>query len=625
VRQSVELTSPAVIPGSMAAVGHPSALTAQLLEAALSRLAPQTSSTQKDLIVVSTASLSDENENSTFGAHDEGDSLTKGTNVPRHGVHARVPRLTLSAFRRPENTVRLTGADPLRRLEDDYDLHAPGCGVLGHGSFSTVRLAASRSSPGLHVAVKSIAKVDALRSRRLRSASDRGMDEWDILRTMRNHPHIIHLYDVYETNEEIHLVTEYCAGGELFDAIQRRHNRGAHGSRRGHYSEYQASRIMMQLLSAVSDLHALDIVHRDIKPENIVLVDPLHHDDDDTAIKVKLCDFGVARSIFRNSRSIMTLAVTPSENRDSNESPRDELSPLTPARARAFSMLGSNYYVAPEICYGSPYDPAVDVYSLGVTLYILLCGLPPVFADDANEEDSRHVIFPEAYWHGTSESAKSLLLKMLDPEPSSRITASEALRDAWVLQSDSPVSSRQRGSQVRSSLSPVRRGSMRRSSLLSLVVDPSSSMTTRATNLALVRSRLYQYKLSPSYCDDESIIECDAPVTDDAGSKRTGDNGCIVNGAGPGCLRKRARVSSGMQGALALHMRSASVTGASLALADLYSGASLAVPLAGDSCHTLPPDGTNDSNSFRGSPPPILAASAPSLSLSQSFPTPLSV
>ena len=323
--------------------------------------------------------------------------------------------LTLSAFRRP--SVRLTHADPDRKLEEYYEMRQNGLsGVLGHGAFSTVRMAVRREDQ-LPVAIKSIAKHEALRARRLR-VGRHSMEEWDILKKMRNHPFIINLMEVFETEEEIMLVLEYCEGGELFNAIQRRRNK-KQAMRRGQYTEMQAAVITSQILKALADLHAAGIVHRDVKPENILLTDT----NDDNRIRVKLCDFGMARSLREEPSETEETAMD--EGGKSCES-----SPSTPGRSRAYSIIGSNYYAAPEISYGNPYDTAVDIYSLGVTLYILLCGFPPCFSGPNSEE----VIFPNSYWTDVSQDAKDLVKKMLHHNPLERITAREALRDKWVWQ-----------------------------------------------------------------------------------------------------------------------------------------------------------------------------------------------
>jgi serine/threonine protein kinase len=365
----------------------------------------------------------------------------------RRGDSIWKPRgLTLSAYRRPEHTIRLTHSDPSRRLESEYDLHGAGAsGVLGHGAFSTVRLARRRSD-GLRVAVKSIAKHEALRSRRLRRVDRAGesskkyyLEEWEILRRLQNHPYIVTLLDIFETEEEIQLVTEYCPGGELFDAIQRS-QRGCRP--KGSRWEQQAAHITSQILEALSSLHALGIVHRDVKPENILLARPLHQDD---SVHVKLCDFGVARPLLPDEEDDEVPGTAACVLSDG------EASPLTPgSRSRSFSTVGTDYYAAPELTYGNSYDTAVDIYSLGVTLYILLCGFPPVFGnagaatlfftqenDDDDDDDSDpdtydEVLFPDAYWNDISVSAKSLLRRMLHPEPSLRISAAEAQQDPWI-------------------------------------------------------------------------------------------------------------------------------------------------------------------------------------------------
>jgi serine/threonine protein kinase len=312
-------------------------------------------------------------------------------------------RLTLSAFRRPEQTIRLTNSDPGRKLALEYDLQAPCCGVLGHGAFSTVR-SAIRRRDGLRVAIKSIAKHEALRSRRLRYGGRSYLEEWEILRRFQDHPNVITLLDVLESDEEIQIVTEYCKGGELFDAIQRRRSRNS-PKRQGQYSESEAAVITSQILSALVALHDNNIVHRDVKPENIVLAN-----DDDQELRVKLCDFGVARPLVPLNGETDFLDADNSTN-------------TTP---------GTDYYAAPELDVGGTYNAAVDIYSLGVVLYILLCGFPPVFSGD----DADEVMFPKLYWTDVSIDAKNLLRRMLESDASERITARDALKNKWIVESN---------------------------------------------------------------------------------------------------------------------------------------------------------------------------------------------
>lgn len=318
-------------------------------------------------------------------------------------------KLTLSAYRKPEETVRLTECDASRLLENEYNLRAPGCRIIGHGAFSTVR-SALRIIDGTKVAIKSMSKFDALRARRLRRPKgSKHMDEWEIMKLLRNNPYILTLYDVFETDEEIHLVTEFCRGGELFDAIKRKSTQLS-SFRRGTFSESQSARITNQILKALVELHALGIVHRDIKAENILL-----RNCDESDIQVKLCDFGMARLHQRYERSFAEVSSD------------GEVSPSTPGL-----LFGNAISAPPEGFHGSCIGPATDIFSLGVTLYILLCGYPPVFCENVVE-------FPDAYWGDVSEDAKDVVRSMLHHDPKQRISASDALKNAWIRQENTQI------------------------------------------------------------------------------------------------------------------------------------------------------------------------------------------
>ena len=392
-----------------------------------------------------------------------------------------VGKLTLSAFRKPESAVRLTSASPHKILERDYDLNCGELGskILGHGASSTVRLATHRRTRN-KVAVKCILKHEVLRSLTHKGTRKSTLDEYEILSCLsgsNRHENIIDLIDVYETESEIHLVLQYCAGGELFDAIQKRHG----GSNResffdinmdmtpliqtrtlSAYSEAQAARIASQLLSALAFLHARDIVHRDVKPENILLVS-----NDEDNLTVKLTDFGLARMLRNQDHDISSTRTCAHTNTHTLTKETHGIhSPLTPpskGRSRAYSRVGSDYYAAPEMSFGGGkgYDSAVDMYSLGVTLYILLCGQPPASRprcgsfildnDSSSEDEDSHshshsrdesctdgcldhsVDFPCKLWRHISPSAKNLVRKMLYQNPNKRIKAIDALKHDWIL------------------------------------------------------------------------------------------------------------------------------------------------------------------------------------------------
>ena len=156
-----------------------------------------------------------------------------------------------------------------------------------------------------------------------------------------NHPHIIRLTDVFENHTKIYLVMELLAGGDLFEAIVARRR----------YSEEEARATVHNLASAVMYLHQRGIIHRDLKPENLLL--PRDPRGNVLWCDVRIADFGFARLLRRADERLTTPCGTPA-------------------------------YVAPEIAMNVCYTHAVDMWSVGVILYILLCGFPPFHAHDEN-------------------------------------------------------------------------------------------------------------------------------------------------------------------------------------------------------------------------------------------------
>eukprot|EP01035_Chromulina_nebulosa_P019090 gene19090-24918_t len=203
-----------------------------------------------------------------------------------------------------------------------------------------------------------------------------------------NHPNIIKLEDYYETNDRIYMVMEVMNGGELFDYVVQK----------GTLSEAEASVIVRKITSAVAHMHSLNIIHRDLKPENLLLTSKGPN------AEVKLIDFGLAKIADENV---------------------------------AKSFLGTKGYLAPEMLQRHSYDKAVDIWALGVIVFVLLCGCLP-FDDDssriANESIAKKKFtlrFPR-WADNLSESAKDLLTKLLDVNPKTRYTAEQALRHPWV-------------------------------------------------------------------------------------------------------------------------------------------------------------------------------------------------
>jgi len=252
---------------------------------------------------------------------------------------------------------------------------------IGKGAFSVVHKVISKKD-GSIAAVKIIDKQKATQE----AEAKRLKTEVEILKKV-NHPNIVGLKDLFETSDKLFLVMELVSGGELFDKIVEK----------GQYSEKDASVIVRKIVSAVHYLHVMGIAHRDLKPENLLL-----RSTDDT--EVMLSDFGLSKIVGED-----TMMQT---------------------------ACGTPYYVAPEVLNASGYDKEVDMWSVGVITYLLLCGFPPFYGDSLPEVFEQIVKadydFPAPYWKNISDDAKDLISKLLVVDAKKRLSAADALKHKWI-------------------------------------------------------------------------------------------------------------------------------------------------------------------------------------------------
>lgn len=264
------------------------------------------------------------------------------------------------------------------RIGDKYVLGRE----LGRGEFGITYLCTDRETREA-LACKSISK------KKLRTAVDIEdvRREVHIMSSLPNHPNVVKLKATYEDNEAVHLVMELCEGGELFDRIVAR----------GHYSERAAASVARTIAEVVKMCHLNGVMHRDLKPENFLFANKRENS------ALKAIDFGL--SVF----------FRPGE--------------------RFSEIVGSPYYMAPEVLKRN-YGPEVDIWSAGVILYILLCGVPPFWAETEQGVALailRGVIdFKREPWPQISDSAKSLVRQMLEPDPRKRLTAQQVLDHPWL-------------------------------------------------------------------------------------------------------------------------------------------------------------------------------------------------
>ncbi|XP_053308999.1 testis-specific serine/threonine-protein kinase 1-like [Spea bombifrons] len=261
---------------------------------------------------------------------------------------------------------------------------------LGEGSYAKVRSAYSEHHK-FNVAVKVIDRkkspADFLEKFLPR--------EIEISKIMKHHS-VVKIYEIFETADgKVYIIMELAVHGDLLDFIKEK----------GPLSEELACRMFRQLVSAVKYCHDLDIVHRDLKCENLLL---------DKDFNIKLSDFGFARHLARNSSGKIILSKT---------------------------FCGSPAYAAPEILQGIPYQPKVyDIWSLGVTLYIMVCGVMPY--DDSNIkrmlrlQKEHRLEFPRS--KHISSKCKELIYGMLQPDVTLRLTADQILNHGWLQLTQKP-------------------------------------------------------------------------------------------------------------------------------------------------------------------------------------------
>merc|ERR1711991_593148 len=261
---------------------------------------------------------------------------------------------------------------------------------LGRGAFAVVKEATHKES-GRKNAVKII---------------DRGaMGDTNELSLQReieimqkvDHPNIIALRQVFEDKKHVYLVMELVTGGELFDKIVEK----------GNYTESDAADLTRAIVEAIGYLHKLDIAHRDLKPENLLL----KHKG--TSTEVKIADFGLSRMV--NEAAMMKTAC------------------------------GTPTYVAPEVLTNTGYGPGVDMWSIGVITYILLCGFPPFYGDSIpllfEQILKGSYDYPVDYWEDVSDEAIDFIDHLLVVDRKTRYTAKQALEHPWLSgeKSDKPL------------------------------------------------------------------------------------------------------------------------------------------------------------------------------------------
>ncbi|XP_016352431.1 serine/threonine-protein kinase DCLK3-like [Sinocyclocheilus anshuiensis] len=265
----------------------------------------------------------------------------------------------------------------LEDIERCYDMGR----VVGDGNFAVVR----------ECRVRGLAETFAMKivdNAKLQGRGNMIQNEIALLRSLE-HPRLIQLFRSHHTDTHVYLLMELVTGGDLFDAI----------TQSGRFTEPSAACMIRDISQALEYVHSKSIAHRDIKPENLLVQ---RHGNG--SLNLKLADFGLAM--------VVTEPV--------------------------FTVCGTPTYVAPEILAETGYGVGVDIWAMGVILFVLLGGFPPFRSPDRNQEELFRLIqkgevhFLSPYWDNVSEGAKALVRVLLEVNPKRRLTSSQTLQHDWL-------------------------------------------------------------------------------------------------------------------------------------------------------------------------------------------------
>lgn len=221
------------------------------------------------------------------------------------------------------------------------------------------------------------------------------------LRKVMDHPHIVHLENVYEDSKFVHVVTELCKGGELYSRI-------VSGTWR--IEEFEVAQLLYNIVEAIAYCHGQGVVHRDLKACNFLFL------NDDTNTNVKIIDFGLAKIFQKPQRTLLDV---------------DDKDYILK------SKVGTPYYVAPEVLTDDVYSPKCDVWSIGCIAYLILSkGRLPFHGNDEKEtiellRNHKEIVYePQEIWN-TIPLAKEFCKTLLQKDPNKRPSAKEALESKW--------------------------------------------------------------------------------------------------------------------------------------------------------------------------------------------------
>ena len=259
-------------------------------------------------------------------------------------------------------------------IENDFELI--GNKPIGNGAFGKVWKVIHINTKKEYC-IKILNKRDIIEQKLIKQLNKELSIMYEI-----NHPHSIKLVNHFEDDKKIYMIMEYANNGNLFSYMKK-----------NKLNNETIIQFLRETISIVKYLHSLNIIHRDIKPENLLL---------DNNFRIKLCDYGWATH-YNNNEHINTFCGTPE-------------------------------YVAPEIIKKEFYDEKIDIWSIGVLLFEMICNYSP-FSDKNNNERFKNIIKGKINWpKNINFKAKKLIEKILKINPNERLSLNDILNDDFVIE-----------------------------------------------------------------------------------------------------------------------------------------------------------------------------------------------